>query len=182
MYKQNRTVATGSIAHSLSKNQLEDINRGLTSEIPDRSDDGYSTDYDSEGDEGMELILASMPPLPAQSLVPPTTDSGAGEDEFQPPDPFPSAKEVSPSPLAFGAGQAREWLQLAEEVLSSDEEPPGLMSSSDDEPPGVEPVLLVAEAEELPKMKVVLPPEAGMRPPHIEMLLHSTGLLSLSMA
>ncbi|MCP4545555.1 MAG: hypothetical protein GY835_03680, partial [bacterium] len=131
MYKQDLTVAAGSVAHSLSKNQLEEINRGPTGEIPDRSDDGYSTDYDSEGDEGMELILASMLPLPAQLLMPPTTDSGAGEDEYQPPDPFPSAKESSPSPPAFGARQAREWPQLAEEVPSSDEEPPGLMPSSD---------------------------------------------------
>ncbi len=56
------------------------------------------------------------------------------------------------------------------------------MSSLDDEPPRLEPVPLAIEVEEPPKMKVVLPPEAGMRPPRIEMLLHSTGLLSLSMA
>ncbi|MCP4546847.1 MAG: hypothetical protein GY835_10330, partial [bacterium] len=103
MYKQNRTIAAGSIAHSLSKNQLEDVNRGPTGEIPDRSNDGYSTDYDSEGEVGMELILASMPPLPPQALMPPTPDSGAGKDEFQPPDPFPSAKETSLSLPAFGA-------------------------------------------------------------------------------
>ncbi|MCP4545417.1 MAG: hypothetical protein GY835_02985, partial [bacterium] len=164
IYKQNWTVATGSIAHSLSKNQLEEINRGPNGEVPDRSADGYSTDYDSEGDEDMEQILASMPPLPAQSLMPPTTDSGAGEDEFQPPDPFPSAKELSPLPLAFGVEQACKWPQSVDEVPSSDEDPPGLepVPSSDDEPPGLEPVPPVIEAEEPPNMKVASLPEAGM--------------------
>ncbi|MCP4548692.1 MAG: hypothetical protein GY835_19720, partial [bacterium] len=122
-YKQDQTVATGSIAHSLSKNQLEEANRGPTGEIPSRSDDGYSTDYDSEGDEGMERILASMPSQPPRPVMPPTTDDGAGEDEFQPPDPFPSEKGTFPSPPAFGAEQACEWQQPVHELSSSDDEP-----------------------------------------------------------
>ncbi len=139
MYNQNRTVTAGSVAHSLSKNQLEEINRGPNHEVPDRSVDGYSTDYDSEGDEGMELIVASMPSLTAWSLVPsfpqpPTTDSGAGVHEFQPPDPFPSTNEPSPvewnafyfRPPALEAEQANKVAQSVEEVPSSDEEPPGL--------------------------------------------------------
>ncbi|MCP4549220.1 MAG: hypothetical protein GY835_22430, partial [bacterium] len=132
----------------------------------------------------MELILASMPPLPPQALMPPTPDSGAGEDEFQPPDPFPSAKEPSPSPPAFGAEQASEWSQSADEVPSSDEDPPGLVDlpelepvpSSDDEPPRVEPVPMTIDTDEM-----VSPPVNGMRLPQIEMLLRSTGLLSFSM-
>ncbi|MCP4600158.1 MAG: hypothetical protein GY847_06420, partial [Proteobacteria bacterium] len=105
MYKQNRTVAEGSISHSLSKNQLEDVNRGPTGEIPERSQDGYSTDYDTEGDESMEQMLATMPPLPPQSQTPPTHDS---DDETQPPDPFPSEEGIPPPP-AFGAEQANTW-------------------------------------------------------------------------
>ncbi len=89
--------------------------------------DGYGTDYDSEGDEGMELIVASMPSLTAQlpvpsSLQPPTTDSGAGMHEFQPPDPFPSTHEPSPvewnasyfRPPAFEAEQANDAARLVE--------------------------------------------------------------------
>ncbi|MCP4540726.1 MAG: hypothetical protein GY832_26610, partial [Chloroflexi bacterium] len=94
-YKQDRMVSVGSIAHSSSKNRLEEVNRGPIGEIPGRSDDGYSTDYDSKGDKGMERVLASMPSHPPLPVTPPTTDDGAGEDEFQPPDPFPSKQEPS---------------------------------------------------------------------------------------
>ncbi len=58
-------MSMGSIAHSSSKNRLEEVNRGLTGEIPGHSDDGYSTDYDSEGDEGMERVLVTPPTLPS---------------------------------------------------------------------------------------------------------------------
>ncbi len=165
MYKQNRTVATGSISHSLSRNQLEETNRGPTGEIPGCSDDGYSTDYDSEGDEGMERILASMPSQPPRSVMPPTTDGGAGEDAFQPPDPFPSERETPPLPPASEAVQAYEWLP-SDEPLSSDDEPPGLESSSDHEDKAVMP-----------------PPGASKQLSHIDLVLSGTGppLLTFSM-
>ncbi|MCP4676427.1 MAG: hypothetical protein GY854_13125, partial [Deltaproteobacteria bacterium] len=60
-YYRNETVNVESGVHSLSKNQLEEANRGPNHEVPDRSMDGYSTDYDSEGDEGMQLVIAPMP-------------------------------------------------------------------------------------------------------------------------
>ncbi len=174
-YKQDRTVSMGSIAHSSSKNRLEEVNRGLIGEIPGCSDDGYSTDYDSEGDEGMERVLASMPSHPPLPVTPPTTDDGAGEDEFQPPDPFPSKQEPSSPPPAFGAEQAHEWRQPAQELSSSDDEPPGLMPNcflADESARKIVPVELITEEDELTPYKDGKP----------VLLLHRSGLLPISMA
>ncbi|MCP4546642.1 MAG: hypothetical protein GY835_09285, partial [bacterium] len=159
------------------KNQLEEVNRGPTGEIPSRSDDGYSTDYDSKGDEGMERVLASMPSHPPLPVTPPTTDDGAGEDEFQPPDPFPSEQESLSPPPAFRAEQAHEWRQPAHELSSSDDEPPGLERIpncflADESARKIVPVTLITEGEELT-------PYRDSKP---VLLLHHSGLLPISMA
>ncbi|MCP4546538.1 MAG: hypothetical protein GY835_08755, partial [bacterium] len=169
-YKQDRMVSMGSIAQSSSKNRLEEVNHGPIGEIPSRSNDGYSTDYDSEGDEGMERVLASMPSHPPLPVTPPTTDDGAGEDEFLPPDPFPSKKEASLSPQAFEAEQAHEWRQPAYELSSSDDEPPGLLA--DKWARQLMPVTLITEGEEL------TPYRYGRQ----QMLLYRSGLLPIGTA
>ncbi len=94
-YYRCEPVEVGSWAYSLSKNQLEEANRGPNHEVPDRSMDGNSTDYDSEGDEGMQLVIALMPSLMALPLAtsfpqPPATGSGAGLQELQLPPTLPS--------------------------------------------------------------------------------------------
>ncbi len=53
LYYRNQTIPVGMRAYSLSKDQLEEANRGPNHEVADRSPDGYSTDYDSEGDQEM---------------------------------------------------------------------------------------------------------------------------------
>ncbi len=68
--------------------------------MADRSPDSYSTDYDTEGDDDMQQVVASMLSLTALPLAPtfpqlPATDSGAGLQGLQlpqlPPSTFPSA-------------------------------------------------------------------------------------------
>ncbi|MCP4549330.1 MAG: hypothetical protein GY835_22990, partial [bacterium] len=155
----------------------EEINRGPTGEIPGHSDDGYSTDYDSKGDEGMERVLASMPSHPPLPVTPPTMDDGAGEDEFLPPDLFPSEKETSLSPPASEAEPAHEWRQPAHELSSSDDEPPGLERVpncflADKLARRLVLVTLITEGEEL------TPYRYGKQ----QMLLYRSGLLHTSMA
>ncbi len=67
-------------------------------------------------------------------------------------------------PPALEAEQAKEVAQSATETYSSDDEPPGLVSSFDDE-----------------KKTAMLPPGAGEWPPRIDMVMPSTGLLTFSM-
>ncbi|MCP4548595.1 MAG: hypothetical protein GY835_19235, partial [bacterium] len=125
----------------------------------------------------MEQVLASMPSHPPRPVMPPTTDDGAGEDEFLPPDPFPSEKETSLSPLAFEAEQAHEWRQPAHELSSSEDEPPGLERIlscflADKSARRLVPVTLITEGEEL------TPYKDGKQ----QMLLHRSGLLHISIA
>ncbi len=187
LFNQNQTVAVGSAAHSLSKNQLEDANRGLNREVADRSMHGDSTDYDTEGDDDMQQVLAVMPSLTALPLAssfpqPPATSSRAGLQELQslptPPSTFPSAiglallrhDAMHGMPLAFEAEQAEKVMQSSGAVLTSDEDdaPPGLISSD--------------EEDALPRLEaVVLMPNTDTLMPHIDVLMPSTGLLMFSM-
>ncbi len=186
LYNRNQTVAVGSRAHSLSKNQLEEANWGPNQEVADRSMHSNSTDYDTEGDQDMERVLTVMPSLtalPMASSFPqlPATGSRAGLQELQPPPMLPSAfpSAIGPAllrqdamhgmPLAFEAGQAEKVMQSSGVVLSSDDDAlPGLVSSDEeDTPPGLE--------------TVVLMPNTDALMPHIDVLMPSTGLLMFSM-
>ncbi len=181
-YYRCEPVTVGSWAYSLSKNQLEEANRGPNREVPDRSMNGDSTDYDLEGDEGMELVIASMPSLTALPMAPsypqPPTDGGAGLSNFQlprmAPDPFPSAlgwpvvdwNAYFHKPLTHGAVQAEEVVQAPQEALPLDNEALELESMP-----------LVREE---PKA-VALPPRAVRWPPYVDVVIPSTGLLMFSM-
>ncbi len=141
--------------------------------MADRSPDDYSTDYDTEGDDDMQQVMASMPSLTALPLAPtfpqpPATGSGAGLQELQPPQlppsTFPSA--LGPAMLEWNALHYKlpaSEAEQAEEVAQS----PEATHSSDDEPPGLEPVTLM--------------PNTDMLVPRIDVVLPSTGLLMFSM-
>ncbi len=84
-----RMVAKSSVAHSESKNRLERVRLGTEKKIPPCSVQGENSDYDTEGDEQIQKVLATLPPLASSSTTsqPPATGSGAGQ---QPPPPWPS--------------------------------------------------------------------------------------------
>ncbi len=130
--------------------------------------DGYSTDYDMEGDEDMQQMLAVMPSLTALPLAssfpqPPATDSGAGLQELQPspmpPSTFPSM--IGPALLrqdaTHGMLPAFEAVQVEKVTLS----PKTVVSSG--------------EEDELPRLETVV------LMPHVDVLMPSTGLLTFSM-
>ncbi len=99
--RAGKAVAPGR-AYSESKNQLEKKNRGDEGKVPRRSVQGDSSDYDTDGDEKMQPVLAKLPPLPASSSAhsmtsqPPATGSRAGQQEAPPP--LPS--KVGQAPLS----------------------------------------------------------------------------------
>ncbi len=187
LYRRNQTVAVGSPAHSLSKNQLEEANRGPNHEVADHSMDGYSTDYDTEGDDDMQQVLALMPSLTALLLAsffpqPPAINNGAGLQGLQP-SPLPLStfsSALGPTllrqnatlsvPPAIGAVQAEKATGSLKAKFSSDEDkaPPGLISpDEEDKSPGLEADMLMTWANVLmPCVDVVMP---------------STGLLTFSM-
>ncbi len=125
LFNRNKAIAAGSRAYSLSKNQLEKKNQGLEEKVPDRSAQGDSTDYDMEGDENMQKVLAILPPLTALPLAPsmtpqpPATSSRAGLQEPPPPSKEEQAslshKGIHYMPPASDAGQAE---RLKEKLLS----------------------------------------------------------------
>ncbi len=158
LYYRNRSVPKGGRAYSLSKDQLEEANRGPNHEVADRSPDSYSTKYDSEGNEEMQHIMAPMPSLTALPLAPtfpqpPANGGGAGVQGPQPPitpmDTFVST--VRPGPLV--------WRQDATVGL----------------PPTFEVVQVPAELD------MVMSPKTGALMPRIDMVAYGTGLLNFSM-
>ncbi len=100
VFDQGKAIAQGR-AYSLSKNQLEKKNRGEEEKVPQRSAQGDSSDYDTEGDDNMQKVLATLPPLPALPLAPsttsqpPATGSRAGPQES----PLPPPSKVEQASL-----------------------------------------------------------------------------------
>ncbi len=98
IFWRGKAVAEGSPCYSLSKNQLEKHKWRPKEEVPWHSMNGDSTDYDTEADEKMSQVLATLPPLVTLPLAPslpqpPATDSGAGLQAPPPPPPTPSRAE-----------------------------------------------------------------------------------------
>ncbi len=97
-FGRGRALSRGHMYFSDSRNKLALHKRGQNNEVPTHSADGDSTDYDTEADTGLQMMLAEMPPLSTLPLAPslpqpPTTDSRAGQ---QPP---------LPPPTTSGAGK-----------------------------------------------------------------------------
>ncbi len=109
IFWRGKAVAEGSACYSLSKNQLEKEKQGPKEEVPERSANGDSTDYDTEGDESMHQVLATLPPLTALPLAPsisqpPATGSGAGLQKLPlPPTPPPTTSKAEQASLSHNA-------------------------------------------------------------------------------
>ncbi len=71
--------------------------------MPKRSTQGDSTDYDTEADEQMKEVLATLPPLPVQPTTTPTPSPPPSRVEQVP----LSRKAIHGTPLASEAEQAK---------------------------------------------------------------------------
>ncbi len=106
IFWRGKVVADSQPFYSLSKNQLEKEKWGPKEEVPERSMNGDSTDYDTEGDESMKKVLETLPPLTALPLAPsisqlPATGSGAGlQKPPLPPTPLPTTSKAEQASLS----------------------------------------------------------------------------------
>ncbi len=92
-YDKGHTVSKGRVALD-SKDMLEAARWQKEKKVPKRSVQGESTDYDTEGDDYIKEVLATLPPL-AQKPKPPAKSSGAGPQQS----PTPPPPQVEQAPL-----------------------------------------------------------------------------------
>ncbi len=151
VFWRGNAVAEGSRCYSLSKNQLEEEKRGPKQEVPPRSAQGDSTDYDTECDENMKQVLATLPSLTTLPLAPsvsqpPATDSGAGLQKLPPPKtPPPTTSKAEQAPLSH---KAIHHMPLASEAEQAER-------SKESWSPGVKAVFNEAEKREAEQKKKV---------------------------